>query len=103
MTRSASSIVDNKSYIKKVPFPSEIFPLTITLSELVNLVIGIVLYLILFIVLKGAPTVFILFLPLVIALQLIFTFGLAFLFSSASVLFRDIPQILGTLFLSGSG
>jgi len=96
--RSASSIVDNKNYIKKVPFPSEIFPITTTLSELINLLIGIGIYLVLFIFLKGAPSIFIALLPLAIVLQLIFTFALAFLVSSASVFFRDIPQILGSLF-----
>jgi ABC-type polysaccharide/polyol phosphate export permease len=97
--RAASSIVENKNYVKKVPFPSEIFPITITIAELVNLIIGICIYLAIYALLRGAPSIYILFLPLAIALQVIFTFGLAFIFSSASVYFRDIPQILGSLFI----
>ncbi len=98
VTRSASSIIENKNYVKKVPFPSEIFPVVTVFSESINLLIGIAIYLVLFVILKGAPSIYIAFLPLAIILQLIFTFGLAFLLSSASVFFRDIPQILGTLF-----
>jgi len=97
--RAAGSIIENKNYIKKVPFPSEIFPIYVTLSEFVNLLISLGIYFVLFVILKGIPTVFILLLPLAIILQMMFTFSLAFFLSSGSVYFRDIPQLLGTIFL----
>jgi ABC-type polysaccharide/polyol phosphate export permease len=97
--RAAGSILDNKNYIKKVPFPSEIFPIYVTLSELVNLLIGICIYFVLFFILKGVPTIFILLLPLAILLQIIFTLSLAFFLSSGAVYFRDIPQIVGAIFM----
>jgi len=83
--RSSRSIIDNKNYIKKVPFPSEIFPIYTTFSEFVNLFIGLAIYLCL--------------LPLAIVLQLIFTLSLAFFLSSGAVYFRDIPTMLGPLFM----
>jgi ABC-type polysaccharide/polyol phosphate export permease len=97
--RASRSIIDNKHYIKKVPFPSEIFPVYVTLSECVNLLIGLVIYLLLFLFLKGMPSVFILFLPLVVVLQVLFTLSFGFFLSSGAVFFRDIPQILGALFM----
>jgi ABC-type polysaccharide/polyol phosphate export permease len=97
--RASRSIIDNKNYIKKVPFPSEIFPIYTTLSEFVNLFIGLVIYFILFFFLKGAPTVYILLLPLAIILQMVFTLSLAFFLSSGAVYFRDIPTMLGPLFM----
>lgn len=97
--RAAGSIIDNKNYIKKVPFPSEIFPIYITLSEFVNLLISLGIFFALFVILKGVPTIFILLLPLAIILQMLFTFSLAFFLSSGSVYFRDIPQILGAIFM----
>ncbi len=97
--RASRSIIDNKHYIKKVPFPSEIFPVYVTLSECVNLLIGLGIYLLLFLLLKGMPPVFILLLPLAIVLQLLFTLSFAFFLSSGAVFFRDIPQILGALFM----
>jgi ABC-type polysaccharide/polyol phosphate export permease len=99
VTRASRSIIDNKNYIKKVPFPSEIFPVYTTLSEFVNLIIGLVIYLVLFIFLKGIPTLFILLLPLAIILQVIFTLSLAFFLSSGAVYFRDFPAMLGPLFM----
>ena len=97
--RAAGSIIDNKNYIKKVPFPNEIFPLYVTLSEFVNLLIGLAIFFVLFLILKGAPTIFILLLPLAILLQMMFTLSLAFFLSSGAVYFRDIPQMLGAIFL----
>jgi len=97
--RASRSIIDNKNYIKKVPFPSEIFPIYTTLSEFVNLFIGLGIYIILFLLLKGLPSVYILLLPLAIILQLIFTLSLAFFLSSGAVYFRDIPTMLGPLFM----
>jgi lipopolysaccharide transport system permease protein len=99
VTRAASSIIENKNYIKKVPFPSEIFPIYTTISEFVNLLIGLAIYFALFFALKGTPTVFILLLPLAILLQVMFTLSLAFFLSSGAVYFRDIPQILGAVFM----
>jgi lipopolysaccharide transport system permease protein len=97
--RASRSIIDNKNYIKKVPFPSEIFPVYIICSEFFNLLIGLGIFFILFLVLKGVPTIFILLLPFAILLQMIFTLSLSFFLSSGAVYFRDIPQILGALFM----
>ncbi len=97
--RASRSIIDNKIYIKKVPFPSEIFPISATFSEFVNLLIGIGIYLLLFLILNGIPTIFILFLPIAMILQIIFTLSLALFLSSGAVYFRDIPQMLGALFM----
>lgn len=97
--RASRSIIDNKNYIKKVPFPSEIFPIYTTLSEFVNLLIGLGIYMILLIFLKGTPTIFIFLLPLAIILQMMFTLALAFFLSSGAVFFRDIPSMLGPLFM----
>ena len=99
VTRASRSIIDNKNYIKKVPFPSEIFPVYTTLSEFLNLLIGLAIYLFLFIFLKGTPTLYILLLPLAIILQMMFTLSLAFFLSSGAVYFRDIPPMLGSLFM----
>jgi lipopolysaccharide transport system permease protein len=97
--RASRSIIDNKNYIKKVPFPNEIFPIYTTLSECVNLFIGLGIFFVLFLILKGTPTIYILLLPLAILLQVIFTLSLAFFLSSGAVYFRDIPQMLGALFM----
>lgn len=99
LMRVSRSIIDNKHYIKKVPFPSEVFPIYVTFSECINLLIGLIIYLGLFCFLKGTPTIFILLLPLVVILQILFTLALGFFLSSGAVFLRDIPQILGAVFM----
>ena len=99
VVRASRSIIDNKNYIKKVPFPSEIFPVYTMLSEFVNLFIGLGIFFMLLLILKGAPTIFILLLPLAIILQMMFTLSLGFFLSSGAVYFRDIPTMLGPLFM----
>lgn len=96
--RASQAIIDNSSYIKKVPFPSEIFPVVVTLSESINLLIGLFIYFIIFFILKGIPGVYVLMLPLFIIIQIIFSLGFGFLFSAGTVFFRDIPQIIGSIF-----
>lgn len=97
--RASSSIVNNKNYIKKVPFPSEIFPIYTILSEFVNLLIGLIIFILLYVALKGVPSMYIIFLPIGIILQMMFALSMGFLFSSATVYFRDTPQILGSMFM----
>ncbi|WP_048149002.1 ABC transporter permease [Methanolacinia paynteri] len=97
--KGTSSIINNKNYIKKVPFPSEIFPIYVTLSEFVNLFIGLAIFFVLYFILKGVPTIFVFLLPVAILLQLVFTLSLAFFLSSGSVFLRDIPTMLGPIFL----
>jgi lipopolysaccharide transport system permease protein len=97
--RAASSILDNKNYVKKVPFPNEIFPIYVTMSEFVNLIISLGIYFVMFVILKGAPTIFILLLPLAVLLQMMFTLSLGFFLASGSVYFRDIPQIVSAIFM----
>lgn len=96
--RASQAIIDNKSYIKKVPFPSEIFPIFITLSESINLLIGLAIYFILFLIFKGVPGIMVLLLPLILLIQVIFTFGFSFLLSAITVFFRDTPQIVNSIF-----
>ncbi|QXO93521.1 ABC transporter permease [Methanospirillum purgamenti] len=96
--RASQAIIDNKNYIKKVPFPSEIFPIYITISESINLVIGLLIYFLIFFTLKGIPGIMVLILPFLIILQIFFTLGFSFLFSAATVFFRDIPQIINSVF-----
>lgn len=98
VTRAASCIVDNRNFIKKVSFPSEIFPSTIALSEGVSLVISIAIVGAFSIYLKGF-SVLLLLLPIVMLLEVIFSLACALLVSAATVFFRDVPQLLSSLFM----
>ncbi len=102
---STSSISSNAGLIKKVMFPAEALPLVIVLSHLVHfaLAIPILLAAILAFAALGKFTITatILLTPVLMLLQTLFVAGIAMTVSSASVLFRDLRDIVANLMQLG--
>jgi ABC-type polysaccharide/polyol phosphate export permease len=94
LSMAVSSIKDNANLVKKVYFPREILPLSIVLSNLVQFLLTFVILipaLLLFKIHLGFP---LLFLPLIILFQLVFTLGLAFILAAMNVFFSDVRHLL---------
>lgn len=87
-------IVGSGGLVKRVLFPAEILPLVSVLSNLVNLLLSLPLLFVflLFFGIRPGPTLA--YLPLLLALQLLLTVGLALPLSALNVLLRDVEQIL---------
>ena len=97
---STISIVINAPLIKKVYFPREILPLSMILANLVNFFIALI---VLFgmILAFGIPlTRWVLYLPLVILIQIIFTLGIGLFLATINVFYRDTQQIMDVLVLA---
>ncbi len=90
----SNSLSANAGILTKVYFPKLILPFSSILVCMIDFFISFFLFLILFIVFKGAPSWQIVFLPLVICYGLIFSFSLGLLFATASVKYRDVKFIL---------
>jgi ABC-type polysaccharide/polyol phosphate export permease len=105
LLESTSSISSNAGLIKKVMFPAEALPLVVVLSHLVHfaLAIPILLAAILAFAALGKFTITatILLAPVLMLLQTLFVAGLAMTVSSASVLFRDLRDIVANLMQLG--
>ncbi|TSB48384.1 ABC transporter permease [Alkalicoccobacillus porphyridii] len=98
VSRGAKSLTSNSSLIKKVYFPRELFPITITFSSLVNLLISLILVAAYSLYVNGSiPLMGLAVLPLVILLQTMLLLGIVFFFSCINVYFRDIEFIVGLL------
>jgi lipopolysaccharide transport system permease protein len=102
---STSSITANAGLIKKVMFPAEALPLVVVLSHLVHfaLAIPILLAAMVGFMLAGQTTISatVLLVPVVMLVQTIFVAGVAMTVSSASVLFRDLRDIITNLMQLG--
>ena len=102
---STASISANAGLIKKVMFPAEALPIVVVLSHLVHfaLAIPILLVAILTFAAMGKFTLSwtILLAPLLMLLQTMFVAGIAMTVSSASVLFRDLRDIVANLMQLG--
>lgn len=98
---STNSISSNAGLIKKVMFPAEALPLVVVLSHLIHfaLAVPILLAAIFAFAVLGKFTISITLLlaPVLMLLQTIFIAGVAMMVSSASVLFRDLRDIISNL------
>ena len=94
----ATLIISNGSLVKKVYFPREILPISITLSGLINLALSLIIAVLALVVFKIPLTISLLMLPLVMLIQFIFILGVTFIVSAINVYLRDVEH-LWTIFL----
>lgn len=94
LIRSSTCIVDNAHLIKQVRFPAKILPAFITLSSIVNQLIGTAIFLMVLLLVDGSLPYTIIALPLIIALQALCFFGLGLLFSTLNTYIRDIAPLI---------
>jgi ABC-type polysaccharide/polyol phosphate export permease len=102
---STNAISSNAGLIKKVMFPAEALPIVVVLSHLVHFVLAVPILLAaigIFAALgKFTISATILIAPLLMLLQTLFVAGVAMTVSSASVLFRDLRDIISNLLQLG--
>lgn len=98
---STTSISSNAGLIKKVLFPAEALPLVVVLSHLVHfaLALPVLLAALLVSALQGSTTLnaLVLLAPVFMLVQTIFVAGIALVLASASVLFRDLRDLVANL------
>jgi len=88
------SIVGNAHLIKKVYFPREVLPLSIVLANLVNFLLALIALFAMLFAFRVQLTPWALYLPLIIFIQTIFTLGLALIFATLNVFYRDTKIIM---------
>ncbi|MBI3697840.1 MAG: ABC transporter permease, partial [Acidobacteria bacterium] len=95
--RSASVILEHRTFVKKLVFPVEILPVNLALAGLASEAFGAIIFaagLAYF----GRPfPATMLYLPLLVIPQLLLTLGLCWFLAALGVFFRDLGQILGFL------
>jgi lipopolysaccharide transport system permease protein len=90
---SVSSMTANVNLVTKVYFPREIFPFSSVIVSAVDSLVGAVVLIGLMIYFQIAPTPALLFLPVIIAVQLMFTTGIALLLAMANLFYRDVKYL----------
>lgn len=94
IAQGTTTILQNAGIIKKVYFPREILPISVATSALVNFLISCII-MFLFVIFGGIGlSPYLLFLPLVILTQYIFSLGLIFITSAINVYIRDAEYII---------
>lgn len=95
---SVNTVTSNSSLIKNTLFPIELFPLKVVLSSMITQLVGLVLLLIV-LAIRNQLGWYILFLPIVLILQILFTTGIAWMLASLNVFFRDLGQIIQVILI----
>lgn len=94
-------VVANGHILKKVYFPREIIPISITTSQLVNFLITCVIVFA-FILFSGVGfSIHILMLPLLILIQYCITLAFTFILSALTVFVRDIDHFVSVILTLG--
>ena len=98
LLESSNALLTGGNLIKKVLFPAEVLPIVAVIANMVHFFFGLPI-LGLFIWYYGIPLLIseLLWFPVVVALQFVFTLGLGLLLAALTVHFRDLRDILGNL------
>jgi lipopolysaccharide transport system permease protein len=97
-TGSAFSLLNNQALIRKVAVPQAVYPIAVVASKLVDLCLSLVPLAILAAVLGVTPGLPWLMLPVAVLLAAMLTTGLALVFSSMTVFFRDTRHLIDIFF-----
>jgi lipopolysaccharide transport system permease protein len=89
-----NSIVHNGHLIKKVYFPREILPISSVLSNFVNFLLSLPVLLLFVVIFRVPLTIWLLYLPLIMAVQVAFTIGIALILATLNVFYRDTGVIM---------
>lgn len=91
---SANVLIVHGNLIKKILFPAEVLPVVAVSANFVHFSLGLPILFLCIPLFGKAYTPYLLFLPLVIFVQYVFTLGFSLLISALTVHFRDIKDIL---------
>ena len=97
MGRAPFVVWEHRNFVKKLLFPVEILPVNLTIAGLVTSGLAFIVYLFFMMAAKGFLQWSMVWLPVVVIPQILFTMGMCWLMAVAGVFVRDLVQINGFL------
>lgn len=98
LTGGASCIMAQQDMVKKIYFPREVLPISYIISQFVNMLLTfLIIFAVIIISGIGINAEALLFLPMIMAVELVLALGIAMLVSALTVYFRDLEYILGII------
>jgi lipopolysaccharide transport system permease protein len=91
---SVNSLIYNRNLVTKIYFPRVIFPLASVLSQLFDFVIAVIVLVFIFTVGQIGLSIWLVWVPVILALLILYTAGLAILLAAANLFFRDVKYIV---------
>jgi ABC-type polysaccharide/polyol phosphate export permease len=97
ISQAATCIRGNRGLIHEISFPKAVFPVSVALARLYDLVWGLCVLIVILLVAGVWPTLHYLWLPLLVALTLLFTLGAAFITAYLGAFFADTSNVVAVL------
>jgi len=98
LAEGANSLVANGNLIKKIIFPAEVLPVVAVVSNGVNFLLGLPIYLVFWLAYKpGGLSIHLLWLPVVFLVQFVFSLGLSLFLAALTVHYRDVRDLLANV------
>ena len=98
LAEAAGSLISGGNLIKKVLFPAEILPLVSVLANMIHFFLGLPILIGFLVYYQRWPDAWdLVWFPVTVLVQLVFTAGLALILSALTVHFRDIRDILSNV------
>jgi ABC-type polysaccharide/polyol phosphate export permease len=100
LLESSTVLISGGNLIRKVLFPAEVLPIVTVCAGMAHFVLGLPILAAFFVYYRGQVPLYapdLLWLPVIVAVQLVFTLGLALFVSALTVHFRDLRDLLANL------
>jgi lipopolysaccharide transport system permease protein len=95
--RSATLMLEHRSFVKKLVFAVETLPVNLVVSGLVTELFAVALFSAFLVAIRGGVPPAVLWLPALLVPQILFTAGVSWFLAALGVFVRDLGQIMGFL------
>jgi lipopolysaccharide transport system permease protein len=95
--RAPLVMIEHRNFVKKLVFPVETLPVNLVVAGFVSQLFAILLFLVVSLIARGSVPPSVVWLPVLIVPQLLFTAGVSWFLAALGVFFRDLAQINGFL------
>ena len=95
--RAPTVMLEHRNFIKKLVFPVETLPVDLVAAGLINEIFALAIFSAGFVIVRGMLPVSVVWLPLLIVPQILFTAGVAWFLAALGVFVRDLGQVIGFL------
>lgn len=93
---STRAVIGKEGLIKQILFPKIILPVTDAITQSVSFVFGLlVLGILLVIAYRDHLTIYVVWVPVIAAVQFVFTLGFTFILAAITVFYRDVGIVIG--------
>jgi ABC-type polysaccharide/polyol phosphate export permease len=94
---SAGSVVSKTRLVKQIAFPKIVLPVAATTAGVVGFVFGLIPLFALFLFAPSRLSIYLILIPVIAAVQFVFTLAIGVLVAAGNVFVRDLGNVLGHL------